>query len=215
MRVLIVEDEPLLRSTLAKLLQAEPDVEVVASVADGEDAVRMGLSLKPDAVLMDLQLPSLSGIEATRQLYANGYGGAVVVLTHLTDDESLFSALRAGAVSYVLKDASAAQVVGSLRAAARGEGVIYPTLAPRVLAEFRRLSDRPDAQRELYQMLSRREVEVLEKIAEGKRNREIADELVLSERTVKNHVGAILKKLQVNDRAEAAEVATRHGLAGE
>jgi DNA-binding NarL/FixJ family response regulator len=196
MRVLIVEDEPLLRSTLAQLLQAEPDVEVVASVADGEDAVRMGLSLKPDAVLMDLQLPSLSGIEATRQLYANGYGGAVVVLTQL-------------------KDASAAQVVGSLRAAARGEGVIYPTLAPRVLAEFRRLSDRPDAQRELYQMLSRREVEVLEKIAEGKRNREIADELVLSERTVKNHVGAILKKLQVNDRAEAAEVATRHGLAGE
>jgi len=212
MRVLIVEDEPLLRTTLVQLLQNEPDLDVVASVSNGADAVGMGKSLKPDVVLMDLQLPIMGGVEATQRLMDAGFGGAVVVLTHLSDDDSLFSALKAGAAGYVLKDATPAQVVEALRSAARGEGVIYPTLAPRVLKEFRRLAEQPEAQKQIFQTLSRREVEVLELIAQSKKNREIADALFLSERTVKNHVGAILKKLHLNDRTEAAIVATKHGL---
>lgn len=212
MRVLVVEDEPLLRTTLVQLLQSEEGIEVVASVSNGVDAVDMGRSLKPDVILMDLHLPLKTGIEATGELTESGFEGAVVVLTHLSDDESLFSALRAGAIGYVLKDATPAQVLEALRGAARGEGVLYPTLAPRVLKEFRRLADRPEAQRQIFQALSRREVEVLELIAQGKKNREIGDVLYLSERTVKNHVGAILKKLHLNNRAEAARVATEHGL---
>lgn len=212
MRVLIVEDEPMLRTTLVQLLQKEEDLEVVASVANGMDAVEMGKTLKPDVVLMDLQLPIMNGIDATRKLIESGFEGAVVVLTHLSDDDSLFSALKAGAVGYVLKDATPPQVVEALRSAARGEGVIYPTLAPRVLKEFRKLAGQPEAQREIYQTLSRREVEVIELIAKGKKNKEIAEALFLSERTVKNHVGAILKKLHLNDRTEARQLAERHGL---
>jgi len=211
-RVLIVEDEPLLRTTLVQLLQSEPDLEVVASVSTGVDAVELGGTLRPDVVLMDLQLPVMGGIEATQKLIDSGFEGAIVVLTHLSDDESLFSALKAGAVGYVLKDATPAQVVEALRSAARGEGVIYPTLAPRVLKEFRRLAEQPEAQRQIFQTLSRREVEVLELIAQSKKNREIAEALFLSERTVKNHVGAVLRKLHLNNRAEAAALAAKHGL---
>ncbi len=212
MRVLIVEDEPLLRTTLVQLLQAEEGIEVVASVSNGVDAVELGRSLHPEVILMDLQLPLMGGIEATAKLVDGGFEGAIVVLTHLSDDESLFSALRAGAIGYVLKDATPTQVVEALRGAAAGEGVLYPTIAPRVIKEFRRLAEQPEAQRQIFQTLSRREVEVLELIAQGKKNREIGDALFLSERTVKNHVGAILKKLHLNNRAEAAQVAAKHGL---
>lgn len=212
MRILIVEDEPQLRTTLVQLLQSQTDVEVIASVSNGIDAVEIGRSAKPDVVLMDLQLPLKSGIEATRELVEGGFEGAIVVLTHLSDDESLFSAIKAGAIGYVLKDASPAQVVEALRSAALGEGVLYPTLAPRVMKEFRRLAEQPEAQRQIFQVLSRREVEVLELIAQKKKNREIAEVLFLSERTVKNHVGAILKKLHLNDRTEARLLAEKHGL---
>lgn len=212
MRILIVEDEPQLRTTLVQLLQSQTDVEVIASVSNGIDAVEIGRSAKPDVVLMDLQLPLKSGIDATRELVEGGFEGAIVVLTHLSDDESLFSAIKAGAIGYVLKDASPAQVVEALRSAALGEGVLYPTLAPRVMKEFRRLAEQPEAQRQIFQVLSRREVEVLELIAQKKKNREIAEVLFLSERTVKNHVGAILKKLHLNDRTEARLLAEKHGL---
>ncbi len=211
-RVVIVEDEPLLRTTLVQLLGQEEDIEVLASVSNGLDAEKMVEAIKPDVVLMDLQLPGQTGIEATRKLVENGSKAAIVVLTHLSDDDSLFSAIKAGAVSYVLKDASLPQIADAVRGAAAGEGMIYPTLAPRVLAEFRRVVEKPEKQREIFQALSRREVEVLEMIAMGKRNKEIADTLFLSERTVKNHVGSILRKLQVNDRTEAALIASKHGL---
>lgn len=212
MRVLIVEDEPALRTTLVQLLQSEADLEIVASVATGLDAVEIGRASKPDVILMDLQLPLKNGIDATRELVEGGFEGAIVVLTQLSDDDSLFSALKAGAIGYVLKDATPAQIVEALRSAARGEGVLYPTLAPRVIKEFRRLAEQPEAQRQIFQALSRREVEVLELIAQKKKNREIADVLFLSERTVKNHVGGILKKLHLNDRTEARLLAEKHGL---
>lgn len=211
-RVVIVEDEPLLRTTLVQLLSQEEDIEVLASVSNGIDAEKMVEAIKPDVVLMDLQLPGQTGIDATRNLVEGGSKAAIVVLTHLSDDDSLFSAIKAGAVSYVLKDASLPQIADAVRGAAIGEGMIYPTLAPRVLAEFRRVVEKPEKQREIFQALSRREVEVLEMIAAGKRNKEIADTLFLSERTVKNHVGSILRKLQANDRTEAALIAAKHGL---
>jgi len=215
LKVLIVEDEPLLRQTLAQLLQREADLEVVGAVGDGRQAVTEALIQRPEVILMDLELPTLSGIEATRQIKAQLPQTAIVVLTHLGDDENLFAAIKAGAISYVLKDASVEQILEVVRAAHRGEGFIYPTLVPRVLQEFARISTRTERQRELFQELTRREVEVLELLGQGRRNREIAEKLFLSERTVKNHVSSILAKLHVNDRTEAALIAARHGLTRE
>lgn len=215
LKVLIVEDEPLLRQTLAQLLRREADLEVVGAAGDGRSAVTEALIQRPEVILMDLELPSLSGIEATRQIKAQLPETAIVVLTHLGDDENLFAAIKAGAISYVLKDASVEQILEVVRAAHRGEGFIYPTLVPRVLQEFARISTRTERQRELFQELTRREVEVLELLGQGRRNREIAENLFLSERTVKNHVSSILAKLHVNDRTEAALIAARHGLTRE
>lgn len=213
-RVLIVEDEALLRTTLVQLLQADERIEVLASVSSGVDAVAMATGSRPDVILMDLQLPGQSGIEATRQIVDSGTGSRIVVLTHLSDDDSLFNAIKAGAIGYLLKDASFDQIVDAVLAAHEGDGVLHPGLAVRVMKEFRRVAEQPEAQREVFQILSRREVEVLERIAMGRRNKAIADDLFLSERTVKNHVSSILHKLKLNDRAEAGAYAREHGLGG-
>jgi DNA-binding NarL/FixJ family response regulator len=211
-RLLVVEDETLLRGTLAQLLRQEPDLDVVGEAADGEQAVAEALTRRPDVILMDLRMPKMTGVEATRRIRQALPEVAVVVLTHLADDENLFAALKAGALGYVLKDASIEQIKEVIRAARRGEGFIYPSLVPRVLQEFARLSVQTERHREIFQELTRREVEVLELLGEGRRNREIADRLYISERTVKNHISSILAKLHVNDRTEAALIAERHGL---
>ena len=211
-KVLIVEDEPLLRTALAELLKHQEDLRVVGTASDGMQAVSEAASRRPDVILMDLALPVMNGIEATRKVKEQLPDTKVVVLTHLTDDASLFSAIKAGAISYVLKDSSVECILEVIREAYRGEGYIYPSLVPRVLQEFVRLCTRTESNRELFQELTRREVEVLELLGNGCRNREIASKLFISERTVKNHVSNILAKLQVNDRTEAALIAAKHGL---
>jgi DNA-binding NarL/FixJ family response regulator len=211
-RLLIAEDETVVRVALAQLLSSESDIEVVGQAADGEIAVDLARRLKPEVVLTDLGMPRMDGIAATRQIKQEMPQCAVVVLTIHHDDDHLFTAIKAGASGYVLKDAPPEQMVGAIRAAARGEGFIGPSLVGRVLEEFARVSRLRAAAKEVFAELTRREMEVLELVGKGLRNREIAEGLFLSEKTVKNHISSIFVKLQVNDRTEAALLAARHGL---
>lgn len=211
-RVLIAEDDSLLRSSLAELLGLEEDFAVVGSVPNGELALAEAAIVRPDVVLMDIDMPRMDGIEATRRLHAAHPNVAVVILTKFGDDESVFSAIKAGALGYVLKDAGLEEIREAVREAHAGNGHLNPALVARVLGEFARLSQKVQEARALFAELTRREVEVLELLGKGRKNRQIADELFLSEKTVKAHVGAILRKLHVNDRTEAALIAQKHGL---
>jgi len=211
-KVLVVDDEPLLCSSLVHLLNVEPDITVVGSAQNGKQAVTQAFELKPDVILMDLVMPGLGGIEAIRQIKNLVASAVMVVLTVSADEQSLFAAIKAGAISYVVKDANIDKILDVVRSASRGEGYIHPPLVPQVLGEFSRLSTQAQSNRELFAELSRREVEVLELIGRGCKNREIGARLFISERTVKNHVTSILAKLHVNDRTEAALLAAKHGL---
>ncbi len=211
-KLLIAEDETVVRHALARLLAAEDDIEVVDAAPDGGAAVLLARDHKPDVILMDIAMPKVDGIEATRQIKDELPECAIVILTIHHDDESVFRAIKAGAIGYVLKDAPPEQTVEAVRAAARGEGYVHAPLVARVLAEFARVSQLRAAAKAVFAELTRREMEVLELLGNGLRNREIAERLYLSEKTVKNHVSSILSKLQVNDRTEAALLAARHGL---
>jgi DNA-binding NarL/FixJ family response regulator len=214
-RLLIAEDETIVRCALAQLLAAEKDIEVVAQAADGQAAVLLAQQHRPDVILMDLGLPRMDGIAASRQIKQELPDCAVVVLTIHHDDEHLFAAIKAGASGYVLKDAPPEHTVEAIRAAARGEGFIGPSLVARLLAEFARVSQMRASAKEAFAELTRREMEVLELLGTGLRNRQIAERLYVSEKTVKNHITSIFLKLQVNDRTEAALLAARHGLTAE
>lgn len=211
-RVLIAEDQRTLREALAELLGREADLDIVATASNGRDALIETLHHRPDVVLTDLQMPRMNGIDLTREIRAQLPQTAVVILTHYDDDDNLFGALKAGALSYVLKDASTAKIVSVIRDARAGEGYLSPGLTTRVVNEFKRIDTMARGQRELFAKLTRRETEVLDLLASAMRNRQIAQRLGLAEKTVRNHISAILGKLQANDRTEAALIAARHGL---
>ena len=208
LRVLVVEDHPLFRKGVVALLDAVPDLSVEGVAVSGEDAVARAPELRPDVVLMDLQLPGMSGIEATRAIVAAEPDVRVLVLTLFEDEHSVFLALRAGARGYVLKDADEDELTDAIRAVARGEAIFGQAVAGRVLAYFAQPKPAPD----VFPELTDREREVLGLIARGHPNPSIARTLFLSPKTVANYVSAIFTKLQVADRAEAMIRAREAGL---
>jgi DNA-binding NarL/FixJ family response regulator len=205
LRVLLVDDQALFREALATLLEVRPEVEVVGGAANGAEALARVAELGPDVVLMDLHMPVLDGIAATRRLRVEHPATRVLALTTFDDDEDVFAALRAGAVGYLLKDVSGDRLVEALLAAARGESVLQPSVAARVVARFAELpDDAPPRPQPLVVPLSDRELEVLRLLADGASNREIAAAVFLAEGTVKNHVTNVLAKLGARDRTQAA-----------
>jgi len=205
-RVLLVDDQALFREGLETLLSVHKDIQVVGQASNGQAAIEVAVQVQPDVVLMDVRMPILNGVRATRRLKKALPECRVIVLTTFDDDEYVFDALRAGAVGYLLKDVASARLVEAIRAAARGESILEPSVAAKVIAEFTRVSSMvPPAQMEqLVEPLSDRELEILGLIARGASNKEIADQLFIAEGTVKNHVTHILGKLGVRDRTQAA-----------
>jgi DNA-binding NarL/FixJ family response regulator len=207
-RVLIADDHPLFRDGLTAMLQAADDTELTGAATDGLQAVELALHGQPDVVVMDLHMPGMDGIEATRRIVADSPHIAVVVLTMFDDDESVFSAVRAGARGYLLKGADQEQILRAVYAAANGEIIFGTELAARVLAYF----TAAPAASAIFPQLTDREREVLELVAQGRSNADIAARLQLSQKTVRNHVSNILTKLQVADRAQAIVRARDAGL---
>jgi DNA-binding NarL/FixJ family response regulator len=209
LHILIADDHPLFRKGLRILLGAVPDFVLVGEAETGRGAVERSLELQPDVVLMDLQMPGGSGIEATREIVAASPTTKVLVVTLFEDDDSVFAALRAGARGYILKDTDEEEMIRAIRAIAHGEAIFGPAVASRVLAYF--AAPRLEAPR-LFPTLTEREREVLRLLAQGRSNPAIARELSLSPKTVANHVSNIFAKLQVADRAEAIIRARDAGL---
>jgi len=217
-RLVIADDHRLFRDGVASLLERAADIELVGQAATGEEAVGLVSELQPDVVLMDLQMPGMGGIDATRTITAAHPSVGVIVLTMFEDDESVFAAIRAGARGYVLKDADRGALLRAVRAVASGDALLGQAVAQRVLQHFAvsptpaSLPSRVPGAAEVLAELTAREVEVLRLIAKGVRNRQIAEQLVITEKTVSNHVSNIYNKLQVADRVEAMLRAREAGL---
>ena len=207
--LLITDDHVLVRQGIRTFLELQPDLTVLGEADSGETAVRMAEELVPDVVLMDLVMPGMGGVEATRRVKQVSPRSQIIVLTSYHEDEYIFPALRAGALSYVLKDVGPDELAETVRKAARGESVLHPRVASRVVQELQgRKRDTPN----LFTDLSDRELDVLRLIADGRSNAEIADILIISEKTVKSHVSNILGKLHMMDRTQAAVFAWQQGL---
>jgi DNA-binding NarL/FixJ family response regulator len=212
-RVLIADDQQMVRQGFTVLLNTKPDIEVIGQAVDGMDAVVQVAELTPDVVLMDIRMPELGGIEATRRITGERPGIKVLVLTTFDLDEYVYETLRAGASGFLLKDASADQLAEAVRVVAAGDALLAPGITRRLIAEFSRLDGRPRSPlRERVGDLTERETEVLTLIAQGLSNAEIAGRLVVAEQTVKTHVGRILVKLGLRDRTQAAVFAYESGL---
>ncbi|MEV0172728.1 response regulator transcription factor [Streptomyces sp. NPDC050803] len=206
-RVLIADDQMMVREGFSVLLNAMPDIEVVGEAVNGREAVAKVRELAPDVVLMDIRMPELNGIEATREIVTADGAAKVLVLTTFDLDEYVYQALRAGASGFLLKDASARQLAEGVRVVASGEALLAPSVTRRLITEFSKLSDAPrlmSAAHSSYGDLTERETEVLVLIAQGLSNAEIAGRLVVAESTIKTHVSRILVKLGLRDRTQAA-----------
>ncbi|MGB3714258.1 MAG: response regulator transcription factor [Candidatus Promineifilaceae bacterium] len=203
-RVLLVDDQQLTREGIQILLDTEPDMEVVGQAANGEEALEIVDGCRPDVILMDVRMPITDGVTATRELAKSHPDVAVIILTTFDDDEYIFGGLRAGAHGFLLKDISSKEMAEAIRTVAAGGGLIQPSITRRVVAEFSRLaSGDVTAQSELVEPLTDREQEVLQLMAQGLSNQEIAEKLFISTGTVKNHVSNLLAKLEVRDRTQA------------
>lgn len=203
-RVVVADDEPAYRNALQRTLSLMPECELLAVCKDGQEALEICLSDPPDVLLTDINMPRMSGIELIRNLHRKEKGVQVVVLTVNEDEDTIFDAFRAGALGYMLKTSTPQDVVDAIRLADRGEAKITPKIAVKVIEDFRRVKEDDDTDDTELFVLSDRESEILDLIAKGLRNKEIANDLCIAEKTVKNHVSNILKALQVNSRTEAA-----------
>ncbi len=217
-KLLIVDDQALFREGLHTLLSVWDELEVVGEASNGQEAIEATARFAPEVVLMDIRMPILDGVAATRQLHALHPEVKIIMLTTFDDDEYVFEGLRAGAVGYLLKDVASDRLVEAIRAAARGESFLEPSVAAKVVAEFARLPSQPSAasaspdKQPLAEPLSERELEILGIIATGASNKEIAAQLFIAEGTVKNHVTNILGKMNVRDRTQAALMGKEWGL---
>lgn len=217
-RVLIADDHAIVRKGLCALLATEPGIEVVGEAQDGTEALAQVQALRPDVVLMDLAMPGMDGLEATRRITASHPGARVLVLTSYSGDEQIFPAIRAGALGYLLKDASPDELVLAIRQIHSGESSLHPSIARRLLNEISPGRNpkpspwTPNQQRAVLDLLTNRETEVLLLVAEGATNRQIAGQLAISEATVRTHMSKILGKLNLTSRTQAALYALRQGI---
>jgi DNA-binding NarL/FixJ family response regulator len=210
-RVLVADDQALMRTGFRMILDAQEDLEVVGEAIDGRDAIRQFERLRPDVVVMDVRMPSMDGIEATRRLTAHDPPARILILTTFDLDEHVYDALRAGASGFLLKDRPSEELIAAVRVVAAGEALLAPTVTRRLIAEFARRAPAAPRSAELEE-LTDREREVLVLMARGLSNAEIASALFVAETTVKTHVGRVLHKLRLRDRAQAVVVAYESGL---
>lgn len=209
-RILIADDHAVVREGTRQFLEREDDLEVVGEAADGEEAVRLVGKLSPDVAIMDISMPNIDGIEATRQIKAKYPKVAVLILSAYDDDQFVFSLLEAGAAGYLLKSVRGNELVNAIREVSAGESVLHPTIARKVLNRFTHITDETQKQKS-QDVLTEREIEVLQYAAQGSSNQEIADSLYLSLRTVQSHLNHIFNKLQVSSRTEAVVHALKEG----
>lgn len=211
-KILIVDDQSLFREGLNTLLSVQPEFSVVGEAANGENALRMAIQTQPDVILMDLRMPIMDGVTATQRLRSILPLAKVIVLTTFDEDKDIYDALKSGAVGYLLKDVSSEKLYEAIRAAAKGEYFLHPSVTAKVVAEYSRITRVGEPDAIIDNPLSAREMEILKLVAEGKSNKDIADLLVIAEGTVKNHLSNILSKLSVRDRMQAVLRATELGI---
>jgi DNA-binding NarL/FixJ family response regulator len=213
-RIVVADDQQVVRAGFASLLDTQPDFTVVGTASEGAEAVRICRELRPDVVVMDIRMPGMDGIEATRELAGSESDGPrILILTTFDLDEYVYDALRAGASGFLLKDVTAEQLFDAVRVIAGGEALLAPTITRRLISEFARLRAKPDAPAmPALAELTPRETEVLQLVAEGLSNPEIASRLVVTEETVKTHVSHVLRKLRIRDRTQAVIAAYESGL---